>query len=347
MNEKRIFILIMALSACSLFAENEARTAFPVLRGPYLGQRPPGMTPELFAPGIVSTALNTRDIAIAPDGKEIYFCVNAGGYTFATILVTRLRDGAWGAPEVLEHMEDPRWVNGEPCLSADGSRLFFYSNRPDPSKSEEKGDDDIWVMERRGDGWGEPRNLGEPVSSAAPEFFPSLTRDGTLYFTRREPSGVEHIFRSRLRDGRYQEAEKLPAQVNSGQTRFNAFVAPDEGWIIVPTFGRPDSLGATDYYICFRSRDDTWSEAVNMGAVINSRGGNEYSASLSPDGKYLFFMSSRVPPREQWPAKLSAAWLQRLAAEPGIDNTSIYWIDARVIETLRPQGAAVTRRQTP
>jgi hypothetical protein len=49
-------------------------------------------------------------------------------------------------------------------------------------------------------------------------------------------------------------------------------------------------------------------------------------------------MSSRVPPREQWPAKLSAAWLQRLAAEPGIDNTSIYWVDARVIDSLRPQG---------
>lgn len=308
---------------------------FPAPGGPYLGQKPPGMEPAIFAPGIVSTELNTRDIAISPDGKEIYFCVNAAGFTFSTILVTRLKNGAWSEPEVLEHMQDPRWQNAEPCISADGKRLFFFSNRPDPG--EEKGDEDIWVMERDGDSWGAPRNLGEPVSSAAPEFFPSLTRDGTLYFTRREESGVEHIFRSRLKDGSYQQPEKLPEQVNSGQTRFNAFVAPDESWIIVPTYGRKDSLGATDYYISFRSPDDTWSPAVNMGGKLNTSGGSEYSASLSPDGRYLFFMSSRVPPREQWPRKLTAAWLRRLAGEPGIDNTSIYWIDARIVDTLRPK----------
>ncbi len=304
----------------------------------YLGQTPPGAAPQLFAPGIVGTGMHTRDFAMTPDGREIYFCVILGQYKLSHIIGCRFENGRWGAPFVVPGLDQPEYHYIEPHISPDGKKFFFASNRPAPGKEFSERDEDIWVMERRGDGWGEPRNLGEPVSSAAPEFFPSLTRDGTLYFTRREPSGVEHIFRSRLQDGRYREPEKLPAQVNSGQTRFNAFVAPDEGWIIVPTFGRKDSLGATDYYISFRSSEDAWSEAVNMGAALNSRGGSEYSASLSPDGRYLFFMSSRVPPREQWPAKLSAAWLQRLAAEPGIDNTSIYWVDARVIDSLRPQG---------
>ena len=322
----------LLLTTISLYPQ---QTEFPKLTGPYLGQKLPGMTPEVFAPGIVSTGLNTRDIAITPDGKEIYFSVNVGSYTFFTIMVTRERNGAWSRPEVMKHMEDPRWINGEPCISADGKRFFFFSNRPD--KGEEKGDEDIWVMERAGDSWGEPANLGMPVSSAAPEFFPSLTRDGTLYFTRREESGIEHIFRSRLKDGKYQEPEKLPPQVNSGQTRYNAFVAPDESYIIVPVYGRKDSLGATDYYVSFRDPGDTWSEAVNLGDKINTPGGSEYSASVSPDGRYLFFMSSRIPPMEQWPKKLTAAWLRRLAAEPGNDNASIYWIDARVIDALRPK----------
>ncbi len=324
-----VFAVFLVLSALGNAVEGET----PRLDGPFLGQTPPGMEPQVFAPGIVSTELNTRDIAITPDGREIYFCVNAAGFTFSTIMVTRLRDGAWTEPEVMEHMEDPRWKNAEPCISADGKRFFFFSNRPDPGK--EKVDEDIWVMEREGDDWGEPRNLGLPVSSDAPEFFPSLTRDGTLYFTRREESGVERIFRSRLKDGKYQEPEKLPPQVNSGQTCYNAFVAPDESFIIVPTYGRKDSLGHTDYYISFRAPDDTWSEAMNMGPKINSTSNNEYSASLSPDGRFLFFMSSRTPPREQWPAKLSSAWLRRLAAEPGIDNTSIYWVDTRIIDSLR------------
>jgi Tol biopolymer transport system component len=335
---KRIVVLAAIIILLVLFLDSrEEPAAFPVLKGPYLGQTPPGMTPEIFAPGIVSTGLNTRDIAITPDGREIYFCVNVAGFTFSTIRVTRERNGAWSRPEVLEHMEDPAWWNIEPCISADGKKFFFMSNRPDKSKQETKGDEDIWVMDRTGDAWGEPYNLGLPVNSDSPEFYPSLTRDNTLYFTRREESGIEHIFRSRLRDGRYQEPQKLPDQVNSGRTRFNAFIAADESYIIVPVYGRKDSLGATDYYIAFRNPDDSWTEAVNMGEKINTAGGDEYSASVSPDGKYLFFMGSRAPAREQWPAKLSAAFLHGLHAEPGRDNTSVYWVDARVIEALKPK----------
>jgi hypothetical protein len=204
---KKTTLLAAAVMLTTMWlAAQERPAAFPVLQGPYLGQKPPGMTPEIFAPGIVSTELNTRDMAISPDGKEIYFCVNLGEFTFATILVTRLRDGAWSEPEVMAHMDDPRCWNIEPCISADGKKFFFMSNRPDPATGESKGDEDIWVMERVGDGWGEPRNLGLPVSSDHLEFFPSLTRDGTLYFARRDKvSGEEAIFRSRFRDGKYQD----------------------------------------------------------------------------------------------------------------------------------------------
>ena len=336
--KKKLWLVVAIVLPILFLAGQEKPKAFPVLKGPYLGQTPPGMEPEVFAPGIVSTELNTRDMAITPDGREIYFCVNLGSFTFSTIMVTRLKDGAWTAPEVMEHMEDPGCWNIEPCISADGKKFFFMSNRPDKAKNEAKGDEDIWVMERAGDGWGEPANLGAPVNSDSAEFFPSLTRDNTLYFTRRdEASGIEHIYRSRLRDGRYQEPEKLPAQVNSGQTRFNAFIAPDESFIIVPVYGRKDSLGQTDYYVSFRGADGTWSEAVNMGPKINSASGSEYSASVSPDGRYLFFMASRLPARGQWPQKLSAVFLHGLRAAPGNDNTAVYWIDARVIDTLRPR----------
>jgi len=335
---KKIILLTAALILPALFfLGQEKQPAFPALKGPYLGQTPPGMTPEIFAPGIVSTELNTRDIAITPDGKELYFCVNLASFTFSTILVTREVDGVWTRPEVLEHMEDPGYLNIEPCISADGKKFFFMSNRPDKSKGETKGEEDIWVMDRAGDGWGEPYNLGLPVCSDSPEFFPSLTREGTLYFTRRdESSGIEYIYRSPWRDGKYQEAEKLPAQVNAGQTRFNAFIAPDESYIIVPVYGRKDSLGVTDYYVVFRNQDDTWSEPANMGEGINTAGGDEYSPSVSRDGKYLFFMSSRVLPKDQRPKKLSSAFLHGLHGKLGNGNTSIYWVDARIIDNLRP-----------
>ena len=40
---------------------------------PYLGQNPPGLTPELYAPGIVSTEHHEFGITFSPDGKEIFF----------------------------------------------------------------------------------------------------------------------------------------------------------------------------------------------------------------------------------------------------------------------------------
>ncbi len=60
-------------------------------RGPYLGQKPPGPKPEVFAPGVISTGIFERDVAMTPDGREFYF--SAGFRAVTTIMVTRLRDG--------------------------------------------------------------------------------------------------------------------------------------------------------------------------------------------------------------------------------------------------------------
>ncbi len=57
-----------------------------------------GDIPELFAPGIVSTGMYTRDVAMTPAGDEIYFGVLVGG--LAVIMETKLVDGRWTEPEV-------------------------------------------------------------------------------------------------------------------------------------------------------------------------------------------------------------------------------------------------------
>ncbi len=308
------------------------------LSGPYLGQQPPGESPELFAPGIVSTGLYERDLVMTPDGKEIYFCVAAPGFLQATIMVTRLTDKGWTHPEVMEQMDQPGILNFEPCISADGSRFFFLSTRPDTLAGETgRGDQDIWVMERQGEGWSEPRNLGAPVNTDQAEFYPSLTREGTLYFTRAEKdSRIHYIYRSEFRDGAYQEPERLPVQVNMGTNRYNAFISPDESWIIVPAVGREDSFGGTDYYISFRDSSGNWSEPVHFGPEINSRWDGDYSTSLSPDGEYLFFMSNRIADDLLDPGKLSYEFFRDLGNHTGNGNADIYWVSSTVINALNP-----------
>jgi len=335
-----IFCLVIILTGCNLSDSQPPAKKFPVLTGAYLGQTPPGAEPELFASGIVTTGLFTRDIAMTPDGKEIYFCVSVGNYTYSTIICTKLENGRWTKPEVAPFAADPRDTNIEPFISTDGQKFYFLSDRPDIAAGDTiKGDQDIWVMDRTENGWSEPYNLGAPINSDGSEFFPSLTNDGTIYFTRaKKGERPNFIYRSRLVDGKYTDPEKLPAQVNSGPTQFNAYISPDESYLIVCVFGRKDSYGATDYYVCFRNEDDTWNEPINMGDKINTDGGREYSPYVSPDGKYFFFMSSRTKPligsQEE---NLTFDKLQKMHNQPENGNPGIYWIDAAFIEKLKPE----------
>jgi len=95
----------------------------------------------------------------------------------------------------------------------------------------------------------------------------------------------------------------------------------------------PDSFGATDYYISFRDSLDNWSQPVNMGPEVNSASPGEWSASVSTDGKYLFFMSDRMGRGS--PGRLSTKTLQEFHNSPQNGNPDIYWISTTVIEKLR------------
>jgi len=331
-----LLALGLALSGC----------ASPDAGGPlgdYVGQPLPGDTAELFAPGLITTGVYTRDVAMTPDGSEFYFGVLLGPVS-AIVETHRGADGAWTEPEVASFSTDSRFFNLEPAIAPDGSRFMFLSTRvegrdPDESELRAWANEDIWVMDREGDHWGEPYNLGAPVNSEAAEFFPSLTNDGTLYFTRGSEGGEEsYVYRSRLVEGRYQEPELLGPEVNSTPNQFNAFVAPDESYVIVCTGGREDSLGGTDYYVVFRSPDDRWSEPVNLGDRVNTAGDGEFSPYVSPDGRFFFFMSTRLGARDRIPDTLTWKYIREYRMMPEIGNAGIYWMDASFIGRLKPAG---------
>ena len=334
---KAIAVGLAAATAAAGAAVAQERR--PELTGDdYIAQAPPGAEARVFAPGIVSTGLSERDIAITPEGDEIFFSQFAGNYTFGAIMRVRRVGGQWQAPEVAPFSGTPGDLDLEPALSWDGSRLYFFSNRPDPPRRSER-NEDIWVADRLpGGGWSAPRALGAPVNSEHKEYFPSLTRTGTIYFTREDiGSGDSAIFRCRMVDGAWAPAERLPAAVNSGNARFNAFVAHDESYLIYGMTGRKDSLGSVDYFVAFRRPDDTWSEPVNLGPTVNSPGQHEYSPYVTRDGRYLFFMSGRTAPAAaEFGARISSAALQRLATRHGNGSADVWWVGAAFIESLRP-----------
>jgi hypothetical protein len=74
MKTRCLATLILASFALML-AGQEAKEIFPIVKDPYLGQKPPGMTPEIFAPYIISTGLSEATCAFAPGGDEIIYPV--------------------------------------------------------------------------------------------------------------------------------------------------------------------------------------------------------------------------------------------------------------------------------
>ncbi|MBU8870754.1 MAG: hypothetical protein KOO60_07810 [Gemmatimonadales bacterium] len=321
-------LLMACLAACagpSLASGLPAGTA-------YLGQPLPGDVPLLFAPGIVNTGMTTRDMAIMPDGREIYFCLATANHAYAVICVTRYHDGTWTDPEVAPFSGSSQWIDLEPCISPDGRQFFFYSTRPSVAGSE--GDQDLWVMDRQGDNWSAPRSVGEPVNSPVPEYFPSVTDDGTLFFCRADPeTRIHNLFLSRWIDDHYQEPELLPEAVNAGRNRFNAFVFPAGDRIIVPVAGHPENLGGVDYWLSFHDDQGDWAGPVNLGPVVNDGSRQTWSPYVSPDGAFFFFMSARtIGENVQWPRSWSS--LQAAHCLPGQGRPGIFWMRAGFLDQL-------------
>jgi len=302
----------------------------------YFGQKPPGDEPVLFAPGIASTHLFERDVAISPDGKTILFGVGVTGNSLVKIAESNYVNGSWTKPEFPSFCRNPAFNDIEPFFALDGKHLFFVSNRPNANGETNY---DIWMVERKGNSWGEPKPLSGEVNTAADEFFPSFTHSGKIYFARREKGArADHIFRAKLGENGYSNVEKLGPEVNCGRAEFNACISPDERFIIVCVAGREDSVGSIDYYIVFRDEQDQWTGPINLGEKINTKGFQEFSPSFSPDGRYFFFMSTR--PKEaakQFGDTITYDEMKAFAGEPENGNADIYWVRSSFLESLRPK----------
>lgn len=337
MPRKTIILVLSLLLIFFVFCFKEkgknTKSAFPILSGPHFGQTPPTDEPEVFAPGVLSTNLYTRDMAITPDGNEIFFSVSALGFNL--IFYTKQENELWTEPKVAPFISEYNYMSYEPHITQDGKHFLFLCNKPTDQNS--KPNEDIWAVDKINGEWSTPYNIGPPINSENAEFFPSVTKNGTLYFTRNNQGERESfIYRSKFINGKYQEPEKLGPEVNCGTNRYNAFINPDESFIIVPAVGMEDSYGGTDYYIVFRDENDQWSNPINMGERVNTERSGEYSPYISPDGKYFFFMSTRInPENSHFKTNPFITNLVYLFQKPQNGNSDIFWVRTEFIEKLK------------
>lgn len=316
-NALAIIVTLIVLLTTGLAAQEKIK---PIID--YLGQTPPGNTPEVFGPGIISTENHAHSSpAFAPDGKEIYWSVfgnEMGGKQ--TFLFTRYEAGRWTKPEPASF--SGKYSDGGPCFTRDGKRLYFYSERPLP---EEAGvlKDDLWYVERVADGWSEPKNVSISYLSAQEKWIysPTVADNGNVYVTGKSPAG--YAFYVLTSDhGRLSAPVLLPVEINSDYDTFNwtPFIAPDESYLLFSS-KREDSHGFNDLYISFRQKDGRWSRPLNLGEKVNN-GAQVRFPSVSRDGRFLFFTRKNPPNRD-----------------------GVFWVDAKSIPALNP--AANSRQENP
>lgn len=290
----------------------------------FFDQSAPGKEAILFAPGIVSDELSNRDMAISPTNDELLYTVQYRGGVFSTILHAEKKNGKWSKPAVANF--SGKYNDLEPAFSPDGKKLYFASNRPLPGTATK--DYNLWVLSKENGKWSNPVPLPEPVNSTADEFYPSVAKSGSIYFTRIVKEKGEDIVYCKWNNNVFEPAISLPDVINTSGDEFNAFIDPDEQFVIYTGYKRKDAFGTGDLYISKKNEQGEWTASVNLGNTINGTG-LTYCPYISPDKKYFFFSSSRNSIiKTPFEKQQTIAELKQLINQPlnGWDN--IYWIDA-------------------
>jgi hypothetical protein len=285
---RRAFFFFFLLAVCgkNAPAQEPAKTA----------ENNPGraqIAPELVGEGVVSTVDDEFGGGPSPDGTAFYFNKTVSPHYLYVLCEAKLIDGKWGHAEILRFSGQYR--DTDAVLSPDGKTIYFASDRPVQGVDRHRFL--IWQSHQTEKGWSDATLLPGAINSEGNQVFASVAKNGTMYFTSSRKTGQYDIFRSKLVQGKYEEAEDLGPVLNGpGIWTFESWVAPDESYLLLGSFGRAGGLGSADIYVSF-NQNGIWSKPANLGSIVNSNA-RDYSPRVSADGKWLYFASERGGPYE-------------------------------------------------
>jgi hypothetical protein len=295
MRTKNYTILILAfatlLTSCKTENKKETNDDNSELNSVYLRQKPPGLIPEPFAPGIITTKGFEDGGVFSPDMNEFHY-----------IRLNKENK----LESVIHKRENNEWVKSiskdslpfYPFFSIDDKTIYFGKR----------------YIERTDSGWSELKSLGSLFEEIEIMSL-SVSSKGTFAIDERRPEDDGILRYSRLVDGKREAPKPFGKEINSGIRNSHPFIAPDESYVIWDGI-KDNGFGDVDLYISFRQQDGAYGPAINMGDKINTER-YEAGPKVTPDGKYLFFV--------------------RNMGSDKFENIDIFWVDAKIIETLKPK----------
>ena len=245
----------------------------------YFGQTPPGNTPQVFAPGIISLPGRTEyGVSISPAGDEMLFAI--GNWPNKRTMIMKYMNNHWTGPDTVSFSVNRSAE--EAIYSPGGQRVYYYAyNPPNPV-----GGSDLCYSLKNGSVWSDPVNLGTPLNTTQDEYHPCVVADSSVYFE----NAAGKICYSKFQNGAYLPRILLPSIFNDPNMAWgNPYVAPDESYFIFNS-SRPGGYGGTDLYISYKKVDGTWTNPKNLGNIINTST-NECGSEITDDNLYLTYVS--------------------------------------------------------
>jgi len=263
-----------------------------IVKTPYLGQKLPGLVPQPFAPGMVTSENWEYGGVFTPDLKEFYFIREVPGNEKQEFVVFEFKNEQWEESVISNRV-------GQPYISPDGQTMHLGKR----------------YKQRTLSGWSEIERLGSPFEEIKIMRMTSSSKGTFVFDEIGMPNGDGVLRYSRLVEGKREAPRPFGKTINTGRMNAHPFIAPDESYLIFDG-EREGGFGDSDLYISFRQEDGSWGTAINLGEAINTEAW-EAAATVTPDGKYLFF--------------------NRNMGSNDYENVDIFWVDAKVIEDLRPK----------
>ena len=270
--------------------------------------------------GLLQGDLATADI-LSPrlaEGGSLLLCTVRHSNGKMDLFSSRFSEGRWQPVQPLESLNSPAQDIGA-TISADGRRLWFYSNRAGGL-----GGFDLYVSKRESGRWQLPQNLGPSINTPAHESEPAISPDGnTLFFssnrtaamqleiaspdnttTQRPWSGtlrgeLGESYRGLYRATRtspqapWEQVEPITSLNRADSDEGSPYLSPDNGFLYFSS-NRAPSPDRKRHFELYRARQTSsgFQTPEKLGSSINSLD-NELEPALSPEGFTLVFSSDR------------------------------------------------------
>ncbi len=194
-----------------------------------------------------------------------------------------------------------RFDDYTPSITADGSRLFFTSRRPDVKGGgiDRRGDykyfENIYFAEldSKSREWTAAQQVPGKLNTTSYDAVLSVAPDGkSMFVYKNDASSAGNIHFATLDEetGEWSEAQKLGRPINTSYFESSVSITADGKYLYFIS-ERPGGEGQGDIYVAEGRGDNRWGKPRNLGPLVNTPGDEKF-VFVHPNGKHLFFASN-------------------------------------------------------